>query len=375
MDYNINYNDIPKLLTLYHTHKSEIVNNFPEYYCRLKRSNLIHQTGGMSGLEIAGIGIGGVGSVLSSIMIPTIIFIMFMTLRNKNKCPEYYELTQGEVSIYDVISNFIPMNKINYSGELDYVEYIGGTIQMLSNIFSVISPTSGMGVLLDKGIQIVSGIALDVVTAGAGGDMAVNLIYTIRNGVNFTLSIINMVIDLFQRAISPENLQLVNDVLSIDFEDGPMGVECRVKYIMAHRDFQGSFLCEIFRPIYPKMVEFIGAAISASMPDTAGIPGVIITRIMQKDIGKNAAITMIINKLTKQYNKIPKIFRRQFQDPELLRESLETNLNIGKKILLGYGDEVLENAMKYINLIAYILHKLMAITFAILHILKGCSVK
>lgn len=117
--------------------------------------------------------------------------------------------------------------------------------------------------------------------------------------------------------------------------------------------------------------------IATSIPNLGATAGMIIIRMMQSNAGKNFMMGIVIKRLNKFYRKIPKKMRRILKDPEKLEKMINKYLKYGgiisKKLLgdTGISDTIINST----KLIAYMLHKMLAITFALLYVFKKCPVK
>lgn len=100
------------------------------------------------------------------------------------KCKKEYPITQETPDPSELIDIIFPSSV--FGGNVMSV------LNILSNAFSKITPTSGVGYYADKALQLTAGLIASVATYGAGGDMAVNLLYAIKNGIIMTMEIIKI---------------------------------------------------------------------------------------------------------------------------------------------------------------------------------------
>lgn len=285
-------------------------------------------------------------------------------------CKKKYALVEKVPDINDILDLILP--KVLFGEDTD------GVIEQLQHIISQITPQSTTGQIVDKMAQVSASVLGSIVSYGMGGDVIVNMIYTIRNGIALTLGIISVIrnelIRIKQQLQDPEILRMIYNLLDINFTEGIEGVRCKVKYIFSEnkRISVNMLLCELFRRVYPKMAEFIGSLMSASIPNSGGLPQILIVRAMKTNAGKNYMMSMVIKKLKKFYKKVPKKYRKMLEDPNKLENYLSRILSKGAFI---YGAKIQKQVIKYIKGIAYILHKMIAITFMLLYVFKECPTK
>lgn len=343
--------------------------------------------------------------------------------------------------ITDVQQTSNIMEQLFPSSLVDGVAY--KTIIMLSNQVSSLSPKSTFGMITEKVVQTTSATGAAVATYGAGGDIAVNFVFTIKDGLIFAAKIIQMIENLsrtltervitqsqeVKTVVSDDAIRFITNIVSIDFKEGIDGVECWVGDIMEH--FKNTdarvFACDIFKQIYPELINFISNLMGTMIPNVGVVIKESILYVMKKDIGKNIMLNQIINQLKKQYKKIPKMFRRMLENPELLEkdlndkyQSFQTEIHkmypdvkakhdemqqnggiyipgmslvtsMAKKATQVIGnvtgldkvlidqlvklDVIITTIEKNIRLVTYMIHKLLALTFSILFVLKSCSIQ
>jgi hypothetical protein len=236
-----------------------------------------------------------------------------------------------------------------------------------------------------------------------------------------------------QASISPETVQFLGDFFNIDFEDGPEGVECWVKAIFRkYRKQQMTvIMCDIISEaqLFETLGQFIANFIASSIPDAGYLVKKSIEKLMQSKMVRKVVMMNIMKRFKKNYKKIPKKTRLMIQKPELFEEAfmekyllvrkdftskefpiqndneeqqinIEQNggifrkiglkqlSNIGEKVRgvagkgvgyvikqVGVGDQLFEQIdpiMMHSKLIAYTIHKMLALSYAILCILKKC---
>ena len=128
----------------------------------------------------------------------------------------------------------------------------------------------------------------------------------------------------------------MNDFFSIDFKDGPNGVECWVSEIF--KKFKNKnmniVICDIIEEtqILDTMGQFIANFIASSIPDAGYLVKKSIEKLMKSKIGKKLVMKTIMKRFKKNYNKIPKNIRKMIQEPDLFEQSfMETYLELRKE--------------------------------------------
>lgn len=205
------------------------------------------------------------------------------------------------------------------------------TIQQINNTVMKLSTESNLWYYIEKIIQAGASIGAAAGTAGAGGDMAVSLIFTIRHGVDMASRVVNTVFRfrdiVFEEreegmGVSTETVRFLGDLFNIDFRDGPDGVDCWVGQMFKqyNMDNMNVVICQLLNEtrIYQKMTEFVGNFIGSMIPDAGFLVSSFIIKFMSSNFGKRSMMRTIIKMLKKKYKKIPKSVRLIIQDPNKL---------------------------------------------------------
>lgn len=341
-----------------------------------------------------------------------------------------YEIVTDIKDVSQITNNFFPSSLVDGNAYK--------IIQMLCDEVLTLVPESNTGYYAEKIVQISTATGMAVGTAGAGGDMAVNAVFTIKDGLIFAAKIIKIVDELIKTVserkddgttnISDDAVKFMYNFVSINFNDGTDGVKCHVQQLMKLLKTEKSrvFVCEIMQKAYPSMVNFISNLMGTMVPDVGVVVKETILYVMKKEFGKNLFIKQIIKTLKKQYGKVPKKFRKMLEEPdklgkfiteifqglqEFLREITSyvpddkqeqtggifipfktvVTKRVGKiakgvsSTVLGITgldkvlasklegiDNAISQMIQYSKLIAYMINKMLALTFAMLYVLLEC---
>lgn len=346
-----------------------------------------------------------------------------------NWCKKY-PIIEDEQQVSNMMEKLFPSSLVNGTAYKIIIS--------LSEQVSSLSPKTTTGYLTEKIVQASSATGAAVATYGAGGDMAVNSVFTIKDGLIFAAKLIKMINDLSKTllekkqdrtsVVSKDAIKFITNLISIDFKGSINGVECWVNDIMKYfKNTQARvFICEILQQLYPELTNFIANLMGTMIPNVGVVVKESILYIMKKNIGKNIMLNSVIKNLKGQYKKIPKSFRKMLENPELLEKNmLDTYKSFQNEIYKLFPDvkrqhddtvqsgglfipgrslitKTAKKATKFvgsvtgldrviidqlvsidkfmisfvgnIKLITFMLHKMLAMTFAILFVLKSCHV-
>jgi hypothetical protein len=344
-----------------------------------------------------------------------------------------YDIVDDIKDISQITNNFFPSSLIDGNAYK--------IIQSLCDQVLTLVPETNTGYITEKIVQITTATGMAVGTAGAGGDMAVNAVFTIKDGLIFSAKIIKVIDEIIktvteqgnngETTISDDAIKFMYNFVSINFNDGIDGVKCHVQQLMKYMKSEKSkvFVCELMQKVYPEMVNFISNLMGTMIPDVGVVVKETILYVMKKEYGKNMLIKQIIKTLKTQYNKVPKKFRNMLENPDQLEkfmldmfQGLQEFLNeimayipeksmdqkggifipfsslttkvVGKvakglsstvlnitgldKVLLEklVGlDNAVSQMIKNIKIVAYMINKMLALSFAMLYILLECPLQ
>lgn len=327
-----------------------------------------------------------------------------------------YKLVGDVTNVEDIMRILIPIDILN-----------GNSYKMITSIANSINstiPEEEQKYYIEKITQIIVASSAAVVSGGLGGDMVVNFLFTIKKAIDMaakTILIINEFVDMVTTKslngieVDKDAITYVSDIFNINLEDGIEGVECWTRQLRKKYDKENTrvFVCDILRKIYPHAVEFIGNLIGTMIPDVGVVAGTTIIYMMKTNMGKNKMIGDIIRQLKKQYKKISKKMRRMIEDPDNMEKFIKENIEYLEKIMNIFVNKqggglikILSKTVgkiarpitgtiahmtgldEYINrlsdmtkiisdnakLIAYIMNKMIALTFAMLYTMKECTI-
>lgn len=283
------------------------------------------------------------------------------------KCKKEYPLIEELPENANILDNLFPSSVVG-SGAYTSIVWI-------ANALSRITPDSTGGKTIEMMIQSIVATLATIASLGAGGDMIVNLLFTIKKGIFFVATIIRTIDNIVGTMTIPEEqlqetLNLGRDIdgnsdqeivdvpaqidpnsklfianlLSVDFRDGPKGVECWVKQIFKkYNNIDTSlFVCEALRPIYPALASFIANIIGGMIPDVGVVVINSIQLAMSTKKGQNMGIKIILKLIRKFYKQIPKGVRKMLQDPILMDETITnlfTSLQDGLHDIFGHYEQ------------------------------------
>lgn len=236
-------------------------------------------------------------------------------------CDRSYPMIEEVPEINDILSSMLP--------ESMNINDMNARINSINDALSYITPESTAAKIADTTLKT----AISAVSAIIGADAVVNLIITIKDAITLIIKIFGVlakVMSVIGTITDPEQqnntVRLIYDIFHINFDKGPKGVECHVKYILKEYKKLGvdtSVVCNIFTPIYDAMMTFLGSLLS-SIPMVAGTPRVAIQILTQSNMVRRIIIGRIIKIFKNTYAKLkknkalPKDVRNMFEDPKAM---------------------------------------------------------
>jgi hypothetical protein len=225
--------------------------------------------------------------------------------------------------------------------------------------------------LMVNTMHIVAGVGAAIATAGLGGDMLINMVFTIKSILDLIIGTIDGLIDIL---LDKDGIRFIYDIFSIDFRDGPFGVKCWMEYILKSYG-EGSkayaIACKFFNMLVDKFANFIGNMMGSMIPDTVGLLSLIVPMIINNF--QKGAFTFLEKQLNKYYNRIPWDKRQLIEHPDLFKAYLDKKITTGQKLLLGFGKKMFNSLRKNTALFAISIHKFMAIMWSLIQIFITCG--
>lgn len=342
----------------YHAH---LCKHFTKVLC--KKSKQLEQTGGdpTSILVV----LGSVGLIFA-------VGYLIMKMTKRKKCKSEYQILQENEypTTTELLQKIVPDSWLgNFHDKNTAIHNLTQKITELSNKLSVIDTDSSliksMGVNL---LRVTSSIAWDVATLGAGGDVIISLLFMFKSAVDLIKTILENLTDIIS---DKDATRLLYDILNVNFLGGPFHVKCWIKYIVNEYGSQTQSyktLCKFFNKIFDKLANFMGNAMGAMLPDSIGLPGIIVP-ILIKNF-KGGAIKTIEKQITKYYNKIPRDIKMLLKKPKLFKKFLDKKIKRANKYLMGLGNDLAELLLENTWGFAYSIHKFFALMFALFFILN-----
>ena len=337
-------------------------------------------------------------------------------------CKKSYPMVKRVPEINNILSAMLP--------ESMNINDMNARINSINDALSYVTPESTAARLADTTLKT----AVSAVSAIIGADSVVNLVITIKDAITLIVKIFGIlatVMSTIGTITDPEQqnntVRLIYDIFHINFDKGPKGVECHMKYILNEYKKMGvdiSVVCNIFTPLYDAMMTFLGSLLS-SIPMVAGTPRVAIQILTQSKMVRNIIIGRIIKLFKNTYKKlknksIPKDVQNMFEDPKALANYMNcllVNKDCSKEMLkqqkgiihsalmlaipsinpmsymrkaadlagsitskstryiAGKSEkfrEYMEKLSENIGFIAFIISKVFIITLALLYVFKSC---
>lgn len=162
--------------------------------------------------------------------------------------------------------------------------------------------------------KIGAGVAATVITGGAGGDTAIDML-------TVALDTADLTVDMADR----QNRALL-DFLNLDFKKGPPSIEKRIDQLRR----QGAFTPQIIdqlQKLYIRVSAVFAAWISVFVPDDAGATGIFVNEIL------NAATPLTYDVLCGLFYLMPPAHREMFTNPARLEESLHLIIGVLRKAI------------------------------------------
>lgn len=377
-----------KITNKFNLHYEKIKQN-PEYLNKynvlveyLSKKQIV-QNGGLSSYVIPTVFAG----VSSSVIITSCIAFILFRLLTAPSCRESYPIFPADKvpEIKDIILRLIPKyiipdaDSLDVNGVLSSIKEFNDTIKIP---LSLLLPESGVGEALETASQIVAGIsisALTVATAGIASILnyllkAFNLLKDIAGLLFKLFDAFGSVVDLLD---DPESRRIVYDIFNIDFRDGPFGVKCWVDFIMSKYGSNTLLMqkvCMIFNKImdiiYKRLVKFLSKALSFAIPD-GGVSGVLFDTILS--FMKSKTFSYALSKMEQAYEKMSYDTQLLFEDPILMKATLESILETGKDFVNKVDPNIYNIIYDNTAFFAFSINKIFAIVFAMLQIFARCS--
>lgn len=351
---------------------SENVKKYHAHLCKhfnrvlTKKSDQLKQSGG-DPTSIFVI-VGSLGLVLA------VGYLIMKMTKPPPKCkPEYQILEEGRYpTTIEFLEKIVPRTWLgNTENSEEAIYNLTHKLDGLSSALSIIDTDSSLiksiGVNL---LRITSSIALDVATLGAGGDIIISLLFTFKSVIDLIGTIVTHLNDIMH---DTEAMRLLYDILNINFLGGPFHVKCWIKYIL--REYGSDTpvyqtVCDFFHKIFNKLANFMGNAFGAMIPDSIGIPGILVPMLIKNF--KAGAINIIEVQINKYYKKIPRDLKIMLNKPHLFKKFLDRKIKKGRKYLMGMGDGMSDMLLDNTWAFAYAIHKFFALMFSLFYVLKLC---
>lgn len=254
-----------------------------------------------------------------------------------------------------------------------YVEEISEVLEFIDA-----SKSTGKAIAVNAG-RIVASTASAVATLGAGGDILISFLFTIKSALDTVIGFIESALRI---ATKGNGIRLVYDILNVDFRDGPFGVKCWIEYILnKYGSTSEAYLiaCTFFNRILDKIAQFMGNLLSSVIPNNMGLVGIVVPQLIK--LFKQGFMTQVESVLEDYYDQIPDNFQMMLQNPkefkEYIKEILEEQKDSIDTYTLGMAKGTTANVVKFLTeksgTLVLFIHKLLAFMFSMIQIFKSCK--
>jgi hypothetical protein len=320
-------------------------------------------------------GAGLVFGILGGVGLSAVIAYLIYKWITRPKCKLSYPILQPDdvPSKLELFSKIVPNSWIEDDDIVIAKKGIISKIQSILDHFEFIN-TDGKSMAktaLKSVARVTASVALDVATFGAGGDVIISLLYTIKSMLDLMMSLINSVVQSFE---DENTTRFIYDVLNVDFTEGPFGVKCWIEYILSKYGENTkvfSIMCGFFDKILNKVASFIGNALGTMIPNSAGLPALLIPILIK--LFKKKTLNKLESQMNKYFEKIPHDIKIIIKNPQLLSEYLQPKISSAKLFLFGKGEGLFEALNDNIEGFAFGIHRFFALSFSLLQLFKMCE--
>lgn len=324
----------------------------------------------------------GVGIVLGSVALIGLAYAYYKLIYKKKKhgCEEEYPIIdEKEIpEPYDIAIKILPKSFVEEHGDpRDVMQSLYNKIDKISSPLSILDENTTGEKIVVQGAKILTSILADVATVGAGGDVIVSLLFVIKN----VLDLIKKLLDGVNKLLNDNNCaRFIYDILSIDFRGGPKNVKCWIKYILDQygRDLQAyEYICSFFDFILEELANLIGNMLGVSIPDFAGLPGLVIPMLIDKF--KQGSLKYIEKKLDKYYRKMSKKHKALIRNPKAFKQYLNKKIKHKsfKKTIYKFlgkeeGKKLIIELLRITGPISHVINKGFALIYVMLIVARDC---
>jgi len=351
------------LITKYHRH---VYKNMRRVIEDNNKNTIINQTGGVSVPVVFGIGSG----VALSLVIAYFIYRWV----SAPKCKPTYPLSKKTIDPIKLLSKVVPKSWLRgVRSSTEAVKISLDRINEMSKGLSFLNTDSTLKSIGVNVLRVTSSVALNVATMGAGGDVIISLLFTIKSVLDLMMTIVTSIVDVMR---DTEGMKFIYSIFKINFLDGPFDVKCWVKYIVQEYGENSKVYkisCNFFDKILDKISRFAANALGSMIPNSSGLPAILIPILISSF--REGALDMVEEKLDEYYEKIPEDIEIKIRKPRLMKKFLDDNLKYANKLSLGLGENVFNMIMRNTWTFAYFIHKFFALVYALLFIFQNCTKK
>jgi len=334
-----------------------------------KQSSNKYDEHNQQGGDALAIGIG-----LGTMLMVSLSFLLYWWFTRKVCRPEYPLIDEETVpTIADILMKLLPKSWTKGIEGMDPVQYVLAVQRKVEQIAQPLSfltaQTTGQEIGLGIGRVLVSAGAA-ALTLGAGGDLIISMIFTIKSVLETIVTVIRSLLKLISER---DTLRILYDIFNIKFSDGPHGVKCWMAFIINEYGADSevfSIVCGFFNDILDKLAEFAANALSSVIPDNVGLIGIIGPMII--DYAKKGLLTLLENQLNGYYDRIPADKQVLLEHPKLMKKWLDEQLDFAKMIILGYGEQMFNVLKQFTGLFAKVISRMLAMVFSLIYIFISC---
>ena len=363
-------NSDTELKKKFENESKKVINLLNKYNNDIEYKNITVQHGGDPFFLIS----SGIAAVLG------VLFVIYKHAKRPKCRLEYPIVDEDEVpTVEELIIKILPKSFVGkFTDAENLLKTIYLELKKISKPFNFLNEdTLGKKIGIES-LKIVSSVAADVVTFGAGGDVIISFIFTIKNTIDLLMQIIKQIFDILE---NNQEIRFIYDILNINFTGGPFGVKCWIKYILdeygSDSEVYGK-ICSFFDGILDKLATFIGNALGTMIPDSAGLPGLIIPIIVDK--ARSGALTYLEKKIDSYYKKIPKHYRVLIKHPKSFKKFLDKKIRKKSTLkvifkLLGKkkGKQLIITLINNTEMFTHGIHKGFSLMYTLIRIFLECE--
>ena len=174
--------------------------------------------------------LGAIGSIALS---SSLAYLLYKWYTRPVCLPSYPLVNKHKVpSISAILTKLLPSAWVKPYKGLQPDLIIKNIIGKINTVLGPLSFLKEDTTVKKIGVQLLkisASVGAAVATVGAGGDIIISLLFTIKNILETILAMVESFLEILNDS---EAMRLLFDILNINFMDGPFGVKCWIKYVL-----------------------------------------------------------------------------------------------------------------------------------------------